>query len=102
MWISTTGWDDIIPIEINEKWIQIRSELNLINGLEIDRWIHSAPNTKRELIGFCDASQKAYGAVLYLRTITNCDVNMAIVMSKARVTPINKKRSPQLQFQNWN
>lgn len=60
--------------------------------MEINRWNFSSQNAKNELIGFCDASQTAYGAVLYLRTITNADVNISMLMSKARVTPINKKR----------
>ncbi|XP_064476586.1 uncharacterized protein LOC135390691 [Ornithodoros turicata] len=48
---------------------------------------------------FSDASPRAYGAVAYLRTETpQADVNVALVMSKSRVTPLKKMSLPRLEL----
>ena len=47
------------------------------------------------LIGFCDASEKGYAAVVYLRMVTMSldkeDVGCSLVESKTRVAPLKKQ-----------
>ena len=44
------------------------------------------------LHGFADASNNAYGAVIYLQTITRSgNVNLSFVTAKSRVTPLKGK-----------
>ena len=46
---------------------------------------------KTEIVGFSDASPKAYGCVLYFRfTKMSGEVKMTLVTSKSRVAPIEK------------
>ena len=47
------------------------AELGTLSGVKIDRcyFIANATPTKIQLHGFCDASVKAYAAVLYVRTV---------------------------------
>lgn len=40
-----------------------------------------------ELIGFCDASQQAYGAVIYVRT----QDSFQLLIAKSRVTPLKQQ-----------
>ena len=48
-----------------------------------------------QLHGFSDASERAYGAVIYLRmTESSNDVQTSLVTSKTKVAPI--KRFPDL------
>ena len=52
-----------------------------------------------ELHGFNDASEYAYAAVLYLRTVGNDDkVVTRIIASKTRVAPTKKHQSQGLEL----
>lgn len=44
------------------------------------------------IFAFCDASQRAYGTVIYINT----DTGLRFVMAKARVVPIKASSLPQL------
>ncbi|XP_071628423.1 uncharacterized protein [Temnothorax longispinosus] len=51
------------------------------------------------LHGFCDASEKAYGAVLYLRSTTSSGIHIVrLVCSKTRVAPIKRLTLPRLEL----
>ena len=52
-----------------------------------------------ELVGFGDASMKAYTAVVYIRSeMWNAKVNVEIVASKTRVAPAVKQTLPRLEL----
>ena len=51
-----------------------------------------------QLHGFCDASENAYGGVIYLRMVDISDrVHIALVISKSKVAPIKKLTIPRLE-----
>ena len=71
LWELKVGWDDLIPQQVHDAWLQWRSELKLLSSKHIPRCyyprgIHIA---SRSLQGFCDASENAYAGVVYLRTV---------------------------------
>ena len=50
------------------------------------------PIKRRFLHGFTDASEKAYGACVYLKTVTRSgNINVSLVTAKSRVAPVKKK-----------
>ena len=52
-----------------------------------------------ELHGFCDASEQAYAAVVYLRmTDTDGNIQIALVTSKTKVAPIKRLTIPRLEL----
>lgn len=84
-WKENIDWDDSLPVILSEQWIQIKSELHLINELKIPRWINYLPNDTMELHGFCDASEVGYAAVIYLK---NTKLNsISLLTSKTKVAP---------------
>ena len=53
----------------------------------------------RQLHGFCDTSLRAYGGVVYPRTLyTDTTISVSIVMSKSRVAPIKPQTIPRLEL----
>ena len=50
------------------------------------------------LIGFCDASAGAYAAVVYLRIEGSAGTTVNFVVSKTRVSPVNKQSIPRLEL----
>ncbi|GFV43341.1 uncharacterized protein TNCV_1948541 [Trichonephila clavipes] len=51
-----------------------------------------------ELHSFCDASKKAYGAAIYLRTKSRNGISVKLVTSKSRVAPLNCVTLPRLEL----
>jgi hypothetical protein len=98
LWTRGIDWDDKIPADINEKWIVIKKQLNSINEIKIDRWIKYSPeSTNMSIQGFCDASELAYAAVVYLRIETN-KFHCKLLAAKAKVAPLNKQTLPRLEL----
>ena len=50
------------------------------------------------LYGFCDASKKAYAAVIYLVIRTSRETHVQFVVSKTRVTPVRSQTIPRLEL----
>lgn len=92
-WESGVDWDEPVSDEIKDVWSSWRSELSQLSEKAIPRcdYLQSKHITHRELHGFCDASEKAYAGVVYLR-MTDSDRNCysSIVMAKTKVAPIRK------------
>ena len=54
---------------------------------------------KRELFGFCDASEKAYAGMVYLRsTDTEGHHHVTLVVAKTKVAPIRRISLPRLEL----
>lgn len=54
--------------------------------------------TSFTLCGFCDASTKAYAAVVYLVIKTDCGVKVQFIVAKTRVSPTQKLTIPRLEL----
>ena len=94
-------WDNIVPQEICDSWLQWRSELDLLSAKHIPWCYYSKESsiTTVDLHGFCDASERAYAAAVYLRmTDSNGSVQVALVMSKTKVAPIKRLTIPRLEL----
>lgn len=85
LWRMKLGWDDCLPPEIASDYQIIRSELPLLQNLKFPRFIQF--NESTELHGFSDASENAYGAVIYARTKTNEQYYTILVTCKTKVAP---------------
>ena len=86
-------WDSTIPDSDRKQWQSWRQELQNLENLKIERCLNpnESTNAKHELYVFCDAFEKAYCAVAYLRVVTETERKRTLVMSKSMVTPINKR-----------
>ena len=96
------GWDDQIPQEMAQVWQKWLNSLTLLDAFKIARSF--APKdfgeiTAAQLHHFCDASERGYGSVSYLRlTNTRREVSIAFVMGKARVAPLKQTTIPRLEL----
>ena len=100
VWESRTDWDEDVPGAVQDVWCQWRAELQCLCERRVPRChfpSHFQP-TSIQLHGFCDASEEAYGGVIYLR-FADCDnVHITLVTSKTKVTPIKRLSIPRLEL----
>lgn len=100
MWALKLGWDESLPQHIHQAWTKFRSELSLIEHLQIPRPViqHQLQSTI-SLHGFCDASASAYGACIYVREESSeGKTQVTLLCSKSRVAPLKKQTIPRLEL----
>lgn len=87
-----------IPPTRSENWFAVKNEKSYLQNLSIPRWLLTT-NNKLELHGFADASENAYAAVVYCRTIDEKgNVNIRLMAARTKVAPINQVSIPRLEL----
>ncbi|GFV28629.1 DUF1758 domain-containing protein [Trichonephila clavipes] len=94
LWKSKAFWDDPIPSSILENWNKFTKESKYLNSISIPRFMGIDQNSDIILHGFCDASTKAYAAVVYLKS----KQEIHLVSAKTRVAPIKQLTIPRLEL----
>ncbi|XP_071040053.1 uncharacterized protein [Parasteatoda tepidariorum] len=97
IWEKGISWDECIPTEIKDTFIDWCNELKIIRNLEIPRqYFEELDWESLEIHIFSDASPKCYGAVAYFRmkNITR------FIMSKSRLAPLKKLTLPRIKGQS--
>ena len=99
--VNKKGWDEQLEGDSLKQWNNLRHEITALKHVQIPRCYYS-PGKKPficQLHGFCDASEKAYATVIYLRTVyTDSSVELCLVGSKTRVAPIRGHTIPGLEL----
>lgn len=99
IWKEQLKWDDEIPNEVAEKWIEFRNELSVLEQIKIPRWFGWSKDLTMELHGFSDASEQAYGAVIYIKATNEVgNSTVELVLAKSRVAPVQTVRLPRLEL----
>ncbi|XP_048004284.1 uncharacterized protein LOC125240435 [Leguminivora glycinivorella] len=99
LWLSGIEWDDEVPPQLLKNWLSYRESLNQLTKFKLPRWNHASSHVTAELQGFCDASNEAFAAVVYLRTIDEeGNVDVSLITSKTKVAPIKQISIPRLEL----
>ncbi|GFX31260.1 integrase catalytic domain-containing protein [Trichonephila clavipes] len=97
--ILQIDWSERLPEKEASEWKEFMRSLVALNGIKIERSI-VIPNAEViELHGFCDASEKAYGAAIYVRSINpDGKIKVRLVASKSRASTIKQVTIPRLEL----
>ncbi|XP_055936879.1 uncharacterized protein LOC129966477 [Argiope bruennichi] len=89
-----------LPPENHSEWEKFSNELQCINNIKVSRCILPFSDVEAiELHGFSDASEAAFGAVVYCKSQTPAgEVVVKMVASKSRVAPLKKLTIPRLEL----
>ncbi|KAL4009372.1 hypothetical protein ACER0C_003224 [Sarotherodon galilaeus] len=91
LWSTERGWDEPIEGNLLQSWLEWEGELSHLQHVTLPRCYtppHNSSNVTYEAHIFCDASEKAYGAVAYLRVIEQqLPVATSFLMARSRVAP---------------
>lgn len=90
LWRLAISWDEPISSELENEFLSYRSNLVKLVDFSISRvYCPTKTIALKCLIGFSDASTRAYSAVVYLRFITSTgNVMTSFVRAKIRIAPL--------------
>ncbi|KAL5502092.1 hypothetical protein EMCRGX_G008810 [Ephydatia muelleri] len=93
-------WDDQLEGELLLKWKMLLSRMKEPLLLQIPRcYFHGVEEPHScELVGFCDASQRAYAAVVFMKIGSAGKGAVRFVASRTRVAPMNSLTIPRLEL----
>lgn len=103
LWSKQRGWDDPdLPLVLREAWETWESELKHLSSVSIPCCYSPIPvegtDVKCDLHVFCDASERAYGAVAYLAVHAGDTIHTSFVMARSRVAPKRQQSIPRLEL----
>ena len=100
MWLHKLDWDEQLPSELLNQWLDMYLHQSKVNEIAVDRLVlANRQPTEIQLHGFCDSSKKAYEACLYLRSVNQQEeVTTKLLCSKSRVAPVKKVTLPRLEL----
>ncbi|GBO27362.1 hypothetical protein AVEN_208548-1 [Araneus ventricosus] len=97
LWQLKVNWDNKLPEPLTKQWTHFVGSLKFIEELHIDRYLLADAIKKTISVGFSDASQAAYGAVVYMKSISETkSVGRKLIASKSRIAPIKTISIPRL------
>ena len=93
-------WDEPLTGAPLSKWESMGTDLLTDQQIRVPRYLLCDVQHRVDsysLIGFCDASKKAYAAVVHLRVITQEGLHVKFLTSKTRVNPLQPKTISRLE-----
>lgn len=99
LWSMKVGWDIPLSSDLKDKWEQFYQQLDQLKYLCVPRHCKTGTEDTIELHGFCDASQDAYGACIYVRCKdSNGKYNARLLCAKSRVASLKGNTIPRLEL----
>ncbi len=104
LWDEPREWDDpLFPDKLLQSWLKWEDELKSLSSITFPRCYVTLEmdndSVVREIHVFCDASERAYGAVSYLRTENGQGkVELAFLIARSRVAPKKQLSVPRLEL----
>jgi hypothetical protein len=98
--IQNLQWDDEIPEVHQQKWTNWLEQLFHLTEIRIPRWIQLDYENQAdaELHIFCDASEQAYSACVFIRVNSVGGARITLVTSKTRVSPRKNETISRLEL----
>lgn len=97
IWKNKLDWDVEISESLKLRWQHFLNNFNSLQTIQIPRLAFTY-TSHTELHVFCDASEKAYGASVYVVTKQNTQYEANLLTAKSRIAPIHKLTIPKLEL----
>ena len=94
LWQQKVTWDEPLQDNLQVQWKDIANDLKTATQLSVSRCYLAARMNSPAVHCFADASQYAYGAVVYFTQ----DNEVSLVAAKTRVAPLKELTIPRLEL----
>lgn len=99
LWECKLSWDESIPQDLHSNWIKFINEVSSPVIYNIPRYAWQLHSHIIECHGFSDASERAYGACVYVRCVnSNGQYSANLLCAKSRVAPLRQVSLPRLEL----
>ncbi|XP_037959196.1 uncharacterized protein LOC119688595 [Teleopsis dalmanni] len=99
LWLLRVDWDESVPQNLHSAWKTFIQDLTTLSSVKVPRYCLSINYQQVDVHGFCDASIRAYGCCIFLRSQnTSGKVTVRLFTAKSRVAPIKRKSLPKLEL----
>lgn len=102
LWKNELDWDEAVTGTLKTDWTRFNEDLGNVNLITTNRWLGIKEGLDVELHGFCDASEKGYGAAVYSRVKIGETYQTEIIASKSKVAPLKAITIPRLELCSAN
>jgi hypothetical protein len=82
LWLRQISWDEELPHDLRETWKKLYRQLPALNNISTPRLVKiKGKLTTIQVHGFCDASERAFGACMFTRSgSANGNLNSQLVL----------------------
>ena len=100
LWCDGIEWDDPLPSASRQRWHLLTDDVPHLQYFSVPRWIGTSSDIVFiDIHGFSDASERAFAACLYLRTVNKeGNVQCILLASKSKVAPLKQVSLPRLEL----
>ena len=102
LWAKGYGWDEELTDRELRSWMDWVSELGHVKTLILPRCLRRSleiGDQCHEMHMFCDASESAFGAVAYLKSVNEKHSDLTFIAAKTRVAPLKQISIVRLELQ---
>lgn len=99
IWLLGIDWDTFLPESDVQQWHEFRAVLPFLEDIRVPRWLIGGSNTRQELHGFTDASERAFATAVCLQTEDQDGISVfRLLAAKTRVLPLKQVTLPRLEL----
>ncbi|XP_038122414.1 uncharacterized protein LOC119771097 [Culex quinquefasciatus] len=99
LWVATQGWDDPLRPDLAGRWTEFYQQLPELSKISVDRCAFVENPVHVEFHVFADASEAAYGACIYARSISQSGlVKISLLAAKSRPAGLKKVTLARLEL----
>ncbi|GFQ68663.1 integrase catalytic domain-containing protein [Trichonephila clavata] len=99
LWKQQLKWDERVPTDIKLERKQLANDVQFVKDIKIPRFLLVDSDNLFHLFGFSDASEKAYAAAIYCRSVSDTGkINVQLIIAKTRVAPLKTVSLPRLEL----
>lgn len=96
LWLENKDWDDLTSEDFSRKFRDYINDLKNVQKLTVPRPLFAQSDV---IYAFCDVSESAYYAVLYVSFTDNRhNKNFRLICAKTRVAPLKRLSTPKLEL----
>ena len=95
-----SGWDSLLNADIQFLWSSFLKNLGKVNTIHNNRHIFSHETNYKDiqLHGFCDTTNEAYTAAVYLQIVNNNGAFINLLTAKSKIVPNKNLSIPHIEL----